>query len=267
MPQTPTKAQGKPPFTTSALLDGTAHGFFGRQGGVSTGLYGSLNCGPGSADAAGNVATNRARVAAALGRDPNHLYTVHQTHSADCVILDGTENPETRPQADALATDQPGILIGILTADCTPVLFHDPVAQVIGAAHAGWRGATGGILDSTINAMETLGAQRFQIRAAIGPTIGPDDYEVGEDFVDAATKADPAAATFVIRHSDRPRPHFDLPGYVAARLQGLGVQAIDSSTGCSTYADQDRYFSYRYNCHQGARDYGRMIAVIGLPTS
>lgn len=252
-----------PPFRTSAALNGVPHGFFGRQGGVSSGIYNSLNCGPGSNDDAQAVTENRARVCNALGFDPTRLHTLHQTHSATCVTITDQDDPLKRPEADALVTNCPDILLGILTADCTPVLFYAPDIGVIGAAHAGWRGATGGILDSTIDAICALGAIPSQISAAIGPTIGPDDYEVGNDFVEAAQQADPATAEFVIWDKARPRPHFDLPAYVAARLTKLGVGTIDRSNAQSTYASPDRYFSYRYNTHQGDTDYGRMIAVIG----
>lgn len=251
------------PAIADALTGPTIrHGFFGRTGGVSTGVYGSLNCGPGSNDEAAHVAENRRRVAAALHGGP--LYTVHQHHSADCLVLTGDEDPALYPKADAIATSTPGIVLGILTADCGPVLLADHQAGVIGAAHAGWRGATGGVLDNVVKAMTALGAAPDRIIAALGPTIGPADYEVGDDFISAVTAADDNAADYVITDDDWPKPHFDLPGYIGARLIRQGVGTVDLSCANSTYADPSRYFSYRYNTHQGTPDYGRMIGAISL---
>ncbi len=249
------------PFVTAPTLDGIAHGFFGRRGGVSTGDLASLNCGLGSGDDPALIAENRLRVAdAAL---PGATLTgVYQVHGDHCVIIDGESDLAARPEADALATRTPGVLLGILTADCVPVLFADRNAGVIGAAHAGWKGALAGVTDATLTAMESLGADRANIAAAIGPCIGRASYEVDDGFVQRFTDADPANERFFA--AGKPgHAMFDIAAYVAARLAMAGVARI-AIGGQDTYAETDDYFSYRRACHKGENSYGRQLSVIGL---
>lgn len=255
------------PFKTYDPLvhDDIAHGFFGRQGGVSTGLYSSLNTGAGSGDNPQNVTENRRRVAASLGTSEGRLQSLHQIHSRDVMIIDGPL--KTKPQADALVTNVAGLAISALSADCAPVLLADPNARVIGAAHAGWRGALSGITDAAIEAMETLGAKRADIRAVIGPCIHIDSYQVGpefrETFIDVS--ADNAAYfdTGSMREDGSASFQFNLLAYLKARLSEAGLLRIGWSEDC-TYAAPETYFSYRYNTHQGATDYGRNISAIML---
>lgn len=250
----------------SPLLDshaGTiAHGFFSRRGGVSTGLYDSLNCGPGSNDDPANVATNRARVAAALDVAPQNLLTLYQIHSPNIVTVLQAWGPDQRPQADGMVTRAPGIAIGALAADCTPILFADIAARVIGACHAGWKGAFGGVAEATIDAMESIGADRSRIAAAIGPTIRQSSYEVGDEFRDRFTDADPANDAWFAPGKSAGKFQFDLPGYLTRRLTAAGIGQIDD-TGICTYADPD-FFSYRRTTHRGEPDYGRNISAIAL---
>lgn len=246
---------------TSDLLSPVRHGFFTRKGGASSGLFAGLNCGKGSSDQTEIVAINRSRVAEAMGVDLNHLFTVHQVHSADAVVLGPGDQVDdiARERADALVTNVPGQVIAVLTADCEPILFADPEAGVIGAAHAGWKGALNGVIQSTVAAMEKLGAT--QIRAAIGPTISQRAYEVGEDFMLNFTDEDPAFARF-FSGGPNGRPMFDLPGFGLMRLRELGVDA--EWTRHCTYSDPARFFSYRRSVHEGAADYGRLISAIRL---
>ena len=237
------------------------YGFFGRRGGVSESIFAGLNCGLGSSDDPGAVATNRARVAAAMGAGADDLRGVHQVHSADVVVVDGPL-PDPRPKADAMVTRTPGEVLTILTADCQPVLFEAAEAGVVGAAHAGWRGTQRGVLAATVEAMEGLGAARDRIRAVVGPSIGADAYEVGPDLRDAVLAADPAAAAF-FRAGAGDRFQFDLPGYGVAHLRALGVEA--AWTGHCTYSDAARFYSYRRTTHAGEADYGRLIAAIRCP--
>ncbi|UWQ22668.1 peptidoglycan editing factor PgeF [Jannaschia sp. W003] len=234
------------------------HGFFTRAGGASSGLYEGLNAGLGSRDQRGAVQMNRERVAAHLGVAPDHLHGVHQVHSADVVRVDGPLG-EPRPKADALVTDRPGEALAILTADCQPVLFEDREAGVIGAAHAGWKGALGGVLEATLEAMEALGART--IRAAIGPSISQRNYEVGPEMLDAFLAEDAEAARF-FANGEGDRMMLDLPGYGLHRLRRAGVEA--EWTGHCTYADEARFYSYRRATHRGEPDYGRLIAAIRL---
>ena len=243
-------------------VSGIRHGFFTRRGGVSTGLYASLNVGGGSRDERANVIANRERAMAAFALPGSALITAYQVHSATAVTVAGPW-PDAPPHSDGLATDQPGVALGILTADCTPILFADPEARVIGAAHAGWRGAIGGISDATVTAMESLGAKRGRIRAAVGPCIGPKSYEVGPEFPAPFIAADPSTERF-FRPADR-TDHFmfDLPGYVSHRLTGLGLGTVE--TLCfDTCADEDRFFSYRRSCLRKEADYGRGLSAIVL---
>ena len=246
-------------LTSDALLP-VRHGFFTRKGGASSGIFKGLNCGPGSSDQAEVVAINRARVAAAMGVDPDHLQTLHQVHSADVVTLDA---PLTdRPRADAMVTATPGLALGILTADCQPVLFADRAAGVVGAAHAGWRGVKDGVLEATLAAMEALGAARKDIVAVIGPCISQAAYEVGPEFVESFIDDNPEHARFFAAGKGD-RALFDLPAFGLARLRAAGVGHAEWTRHC-TYADEARFFSYRRTTHRAEADYGRLIAVIRL---
>lgn len=245
---------------TSDALAPLPHGFFTRKGGASSGIFQGLNCGPGSTDLSDAVAINRARVAAALDVTPDYLQTVHQTHSPDVVTL--TAPLETRPQADAMVTATPGIALGILTADCQPVLFADRAAGVIGAAHAGWRGVKDGVLEATLAAMEALGATRARTVAVIGPCISQSAYEVGPEFVESFLDDNPDYGRFFAGGSGD-RALFDLPSYGLARLRAAGVGHAEW-TGHCTYSDPDRFFSYRRTTHLAEADYGRLISVIRL---
>jgi purine-nucleoside/S-methyl-5'-thioadenosine phosphorylase / adenosine deaminase len=248
--------------TTLESCDSIRHGFFTRQGGVSTGIYGSLNCGLGSRDDAENVRQNRALVAQTLGVAPDHLLTLYQIHSATAVVVDKAWEGEAAG-ADALVTRTPGLAIGALTADCAPVLFCDPEARVIAAAHAGWRGALSGIAEATVAAMEELGASRERMLAVIGPSISQRAYEVGAEYVDRFLAEEPTSSVFFITDDSSGEPHFDLSGYVAERLSRAGVGTI-SDLGLCTYCDETRLFSYRRSQHHGEDDYGRQISAIVL---
>jgi YfiH family protein len=247
-------------IVTSPLLDGVAHGFFGRRGGASSGIFEGLNCGGGSSDQAEIVAMNRDRVADAMGVAPDRLVTVHQIHSPTAVTL--SDRPADRPRADAIVTTTPGLAIAVLTADCQPVLFADRDAGVIGAAHAGWRGALDGVLEATIDAMETAGARRDRIHAVIGPTISQRAYEVGQEFLERFLDEDPTSARFFINGADG-RYLFDLPGYGLMRLRGARIGSAEWTHHC-TYSDAQRFYSYRRATHRGEADYGRLISVIRL---
>ena len=244
----------------AAELEGIPHGFLGRVGGVSTGLVAGLNLGLGTGDDADAVAENRARAVAAV-LPGARLVTVYQIHSADCVVA-GDWSDDARPQADALVTDQPGLLLGVVTADCAPVLLADRSAGVIGAAHAGWKGAVSGVTDSTIVAMEALGAKRGNIVAAVGPCIAQPSYEVDAGFYQRFVAQDPGnAAYFVPGVPDHWQ--FDLERYVAERLQQAGIGAV-GRLGLDTYPDENAFFSFRRATHRGEPDYGRQMSLIGL---
>jgi len=249
--------------TSLAALEGVAHGFFTRLGGVSDGIYASLNCGPGSRDAAESVVENRTRVAAILGAAPDNLLTVFQKHTNKATIAEKPWAKGKAPEADAIVTATPGLAIGVLTADCAPVLLCDPKARVIGAAHAGWRGALGGIVEATVEAMTDLGAKPEHIHAAIGPAISQGAYEVGQDYMAQFLAAEPGTETFFTIDEGSGEPHFDLPGYVAERLARAGVGDV-FELGFCTYYDETRLFSYRRSQHHGEDDYGRQISVILL---
>ncbi|WP_022673247.1 peptidoglycan editing factor PgeF [Novosphingopyxis baekryungensis] len=243
-------------------LASTPHGFLGRTGGVSNGLYRDLNVGVGSDDDPLAVAENRRLAADAIMPDAP-LQTVYQVHGADVVTLTGPLPADARPRADAMVTATPGLLLGILTADCAPVLLADEQAGVIGAAHAGWKGALGGVTDATIAAMEALGADRARIAAAVGPCIAQASYEVDEGFYERFIEADGQNDAFFA--PGQPDHHqFDLEGYVAARLGRAGVPRV-ACVGRDTYRLEDRYFSYRRATHRGEADYGRQLSLIGLP--
>jgi YfiH family protein len=245
---------------TSDALPGTRHGFFTRKGGASSGIFAGLNCGTGSSDLSDAVAINRARVAQAMDLSLSHLVTVNQVHSADVVMLTAPLDP--RPRADALVTATPGLGLAVLTADCQPVLFSDPLAGVIGAAHAGWRGSRDGVLEATLDAMEALGANRAAITAVIGPTISQAAYEVGPEFLDGFLQDDPDSQRFFASGTGD-RMLFDLPGYSQQRLRQAGIGHAEWTRHC-TYRDPDRFFSFRRTTHAGEADYGRLISVIRL---
>lgn len=246
-------------FLTSDELAPFRHGFFTRLGGASTGVFESLNCGPGSDDDSAVVDENRRRVADAFGQPEDRLATVHQTHSAD--VLHVTEPPAApRPKCDAMVTDVAGIVLGILTADCQPVLFADASAGVVGAAHAGWKGALGGVLEATVEAMEGLGARRENIAAVIGPSISQENYEVGPEFHAQFLANDPSFAQY-FAPGKTDRMMFDLPGFGLARLTKAGLGSV-SWTGHCTYADPQRFFSFRRATHRKEQDYGRLISAI-----
>ena len=246
---------------TLADLDGVQHRFFTRRGGVSTGLYSSLNCGYGSGDSPDNVRENRRRVAATFALSETDLLTVHQFHSTDVLtIADQRWTSPGAPKADALVSDRPGVVLAVLAADCAPVLLADGVAGVIGAAHAGWKGALNGVVEATIAAMERLGARRERLRVAIGPCIGRDSYEVGPEFPAPFLAQDDANKAFFRAAPRAGHFLFDLAGYLERRIAKAGVGA--SVTGHDTLAGTDDFFSYRRNTLSGERDYGRGLSAI-----
>lgn len=258
--------QDKPDPIRSPLLDearsrGIRHGYFTRRGGVSTGIYEGLNAGPGSADDPSHVAENRRRVAAWMGVPDTHLLNVHQIHSPDVVIArEPFAGP--RPKADAIVTDQPGLAVGASTADCGPVLFADVEARVIGAAHAGWKGAFTGVLENTVTAMESLGARRDRILAVLGPSIGPQNYEVGPEFVARFLEADDGNAAYFAPSQKACHAMFDLNRYTVDRLIRAGVAA--QCLGRCTYAEEELFYSYRRSTHRNEPDYGRQVSAIVL---
>ena len=245
-------------------LTGIPHGFLGRAGGVSTGELAGLNVGYGSNDDRSAIDENRRRAVAAV-LPGAQLATVHQVHSADFVYVEEPWPQDQRPRADAMVTDLPNLLLGILTADCAPVLFADTEAGVIGAAHAGWRGALAGVTDSTIAEMERLGARRERIRAAIGPCIAQPSYEVDAGFRIRFVEENPGNARFFVEGAAG-KPHFDLEAYVEHRLRSAGIGAVEA-LHLDTYGDAARFYSYRRATHRGEADYGRQVSLIGLPPS
>ncbi|MCA0919572.1 peptidoglycan editing factor PgeF [Pseudooceanicola nanhaiensis] len=245
---------------TSPILQPVQHGFFTRKGGASSGIFSGLNCGTGSSDQSEIVAINRARVAAAMDAPVEALAGVHQVHSATTVTFDGPSSE--KPKADALVTATPGVVLTILTADCQPVLLADAEAGVIGAAHAGWRGALGGVLSSVVDAMVALGAERGRISAAIGPSISQKAYEVGPEFLEEFLAEDPEYMRFFI-NGEGDRYLFDLPAFGLHCLRAAGVGDAEWIRHC-TYSDPDRFFSYRRTTHRKEADYGRLISAIRL---
>jgi YfiH family protein len=246
-----------------SALPGIRHAFFTRAGGVSDGLYESLNGGVGSGDVPTNVAENRARMAAALAVTPDRLLSLYQIHSAKAVVVKAPWDLSSRPHADAMVTRVPNLAIGIGTADCGPVLLADPQARVVGAAHAGWRGALTGVIEAAIEAMERLGAERGRIAAATGPMISQRNYEVGPDLIDRFRDADKDSEGF-FKPANRPgHAMFDLPGYILARLNRARVRQVED-LGLCTYADPAQFFSYRRSTHRAEPDYGRHINAIAL---
>jgi YfiH family protein len=249
-----------------AGLPGVSHGFFTRQGGVSSGIYASLNIGLGSRDERAAVLENRTRVASLMGVAPGALLSPYQHHSPDAIVVDAPWEPDAQPRGDALVTDRPGIALAISTADCGPVLFADPQARVVGAAHAGWRGAFTGVLEATLAAMQQLGARNERVVAVLGPTISRANYEVGEEFVTRFLEADTANQRFCSPSENAGHAMFDLPAYILARLQAAGV-AIAANLDRCTYAQEELFFSYRRATHRGEPDYGRLVSAIALSGS
>jgi len=246
---------------TSPALSATRHGFFTRKGGASSGIFEGLNCGGGSSDQSEAVRVNRDRVAAAMEVPSHALVNAHQVHSPDVVTVTAPlEGP--RPQADALVTATPGIALAVLTADCQPVLFADAEAEVIGAAHAGWRGALSGVLSATVEAMEALGAKRGNIAAVIGPSISQRAYEVGPEFFEDFLAEDPGFSRF-FAGGEGDRMQFDLPSFGLHMLREAGVGEAEW-TGHCTYSDPARFYSYRRSVHRSEADYGRLISAIRL---
>lgn len=246
-----------------AGLSGVSHAFFTRRGGVSAGLYASLNGGLGSADERAHVVENRARMAAWFGLQPDRLIGVWQVHSPTAVAVRGVWPGAERPQADAMVTATPGLALGISTADCGPLLFADPIARVIGAAHAGWKGAFSGVIEATLDRMVEHGARPSAIRVAIGPMLSQANYEVGPEFVARFVGADPDTADLFAPSQKAGHAMFDLPRYVRRRLSVAGIVHVHDLALC-TYADEARFFSYRRATHRGEADYGRLIAAIAL---
>lgn len=246
---------------TSDALEGVTHGFFTRKGGASSGIYAGLNCGGGSGDLKDAVTMNRARVANAMGVDTDGLASVHQVHSAVALPVTAPFD-DPRPEADAIVTATPGVALTILTADCEPVLFADQQAGVIGAAHAGWKGALDGVLEATLDAMEALGASRKNTNAVIGPTLSQSAYEVGPEFVERFVDEDRENARF-FANGDGDRALFDLPAYGLHRLRSAGIGHAEWTCHC-TYSDPARFYSYRRSVHRKESDYGRLISVIRL---
>ena len=244
-------------------LAGVRHGFFTRSGGVSLGVYATLNGGTGSNDAPDNVAENRARMAMALGVTPDRFLTAYQIHSPDVVVVEEPWTHDRRPRADAIVTRLPRLAIGVSTADCGPLLFADAEAHVIAAAHAGWRGALAGVIEAAIAAMEKLGAQRSRIATALGPTIRQPNYEVGSEFVERFLAADADNKRFFKPSTSSGHAMFDLGGYIAERLQRAGITNFED-LGLCTYAEPERFFSYRRTTKLGEPDYGRHINAIAL---
>ncbi len=244
-----------------AGLPGVRHGFFTRQGGVSSGVYASLNVGVGSRDDPVAVTENRARAAAAFAVAPERLLTCYQIHSATAVVAAAPF--AERPEADAVAAAAPGLMCAALAADCAPVLIVDPQARVVAAAHAGWRGALGGVVEAAVEAMTGLGADRKRMRAAVGPCIGPRSYEVGLEFLETFTSTSTDNARFFQPGAGPDKRLFDLPAFVLGRLAGAGVAEAEW-IGADTYADEDRFFSNRRALHRGEADYGRLLSAIML---
>ncbi len=247
-------------IVTAGTLKGARHGFFTRKGGASSGIFSGLNCGAGSSDQTEAVTINRLRVAEAMGVASDALVGVHQVHSATAIRVDGPLPVPVR--ADALVTSTPGVALTVLTADCQPVLFHDAAASVIGAAHAGWRGAMNGVLEATVRAMESIGAARENIAAVIGPSIAQRTYEVGPEFLDAFLQDDPANERF-FTGGQGDRVHFSLQSYSLGRLRAAGIGSAEW-TGHDTYSDEDRFYSFRRSVHRREADYGRLVSAIRL---
>lgn len=251
------------PITAANLSGqpGIRHGFFTRTGGVSSGIYAGLNCGLGSNDDAVHVLENRRRVSDYLGSKYDGVLTLYQEHGATAFTVDGPIPRDQLPKADGIVTATPGLVIGVLTADCAPVLFADADAKIVAAAHAGWRGAVSGIVESTIAEMERLGARRERITASVGPCIDQSAYEVGDDFMDGVVARDSANAGYFVRASAFAKPHFDLPGFVVNRLRQAKIRNIVNASQC-THANESLFFSFRRTTQRNEPDYGRQISAI-----
>lgn len=249
----------------SALLKhpGIPHAFFTREGGVSTGIYASLNCGAGSDDAPDSVAENKRRASKQLGIQPEKLVTLYQVHSPNVIMIDHTTDLQNRVKADAMVTRTPGIALGILTADCVPILFSDPINKVIGAAHSGWKGTQGNIAGNVISQMIEIGAARENICVAIGPAIQQASYEVGPEFPDHFTAQDPSLKNYFIPSSNQGHFQFDLTALVKDQIIAEQIKTVDL-LHLDTYSDEARFFSYRRMCHQKEEDYGRQLSAIAL---
>jgi polyphenol oxidase len=248
-----------------SAVPGVRHAFFTREGGVSGGIYRSLNGGVGSQDDPAHVTENRRRMAEQIGVAPEYFLSVHQTHSPDVVVAEGPWKSASRPRADAIVTRHEGLAIGVTAADCGPILLVDPGARVIGAAHAGWKGALTGVVESTVAAMEKLGAERNAILAAIGPLIRQRSYEVGDEFVERFIESDAENTLFFLPSTREGHSMFDLAGFIRRRLENAGVSMIDD-TGLDTYSDE-RFFSYRRSVHRKEPDYGRHVHAIVLESA
>ena len=246
-------------FADDLKLAGVTHGFFTREGGVSQGIFASLNCGLGSGDDVGLVSENRSRVQAELGASA--LVSAYQVHGVDVAVVTGPF--DERPKVDGMVSATPGVAIGVLTADCGPVLFADEKAKVVGACHAGWKGALLGVTDTTVQAMERLGARRENIVAVLGPTISKANYEVGPEFPKPFLEGNPGAKTYFTASVKKDHHMFDLPRFLSDRMKAFGVGSV-TDLGLCTYADEDWFFSYRRATHRAQKDYGRMISAIGL---
>lgn len=246
--------------------ESVTHAFYGRAGGLSQGVYKSLNCGPGSGDDIQNIQANRKLVADEIGVKPKHLLSLHQAHGNLCIFAEDVWSIDRRPQGDAMITHRPGFALGILTADCAPVLFHahGKAGLVIAAAHAGWKGALGGVLEAVVNAYKAYEIAPDAIKAAIGPAIGKRSYEVGAEFMESFTSVNAAWERFFMESPKAGHWFFDLPGFCAARLYNAGVQDV-SMAGLDTYKLETDYFSYRRSTHRAESDYGRQISVIAIP--
>ena len=253
------------PFLTAATLalPGIAHAFFTRSGGVSEGVYDSLNGGVGSRDAPEAVAENRARMAAALGVPPDRLAVPYQVHSPDAIVITAPWASDARPRCDGVVTATPGLALGVTGADCGMILFADPEARVVGAAHAGWKGALNGVIEATVAAMERLGAKREAVTAALGPCIAQESYEVGPEFVAAFARAGEATERFFVPSSRPSHAMFDLKAYIAERAARARVGRFEDLR-LDTYADEARFFSYRRTTHRREADYGRLVSAIAL---
>jgi hypothetical protein len=246
-----------------AALPGIRHAFFTREGGVSEGLYASLNGGVGSSDKPDRVRENRRRMTQHLGVAPDALASLYQVHSPDVITVEQAWPHGERPKADGMVTNSRGVALGIATADCGPVLFADAEARVIGGAHAGWKGAFTGVLEATLEAMERLGARRERVVAALGPMISRKAYEVGPEFIARFTEVAPDNTRYFSPSEREGHAMFDLPAYIRARLEGAGI-ATFQDLGLCTYADERRFYSYRRTTHRGEPDYGRLISAIAL---
>lgn len=251
------------PITAANLeaIPGIRHGFFTRPGGVSTGIYAGLNCGLGSSDDPANVLENRRRISDHLGGTHGGVVTLYQEHGSTALTIDAPVPRDNLPKADAIVTTKPGLVIGVLTADCGPLLFADPVAKVVAAAHAGWRGAVGGIVESTIAEMDRAGASRARITAALGPCISQAAYEVGPEFEDGIVARDASYARYFARPTATGKPQFDLPGFIMDRLAAAGITNVVNAAHC-THENESLFFSYRRTTQRKEPDYGRQISAI-----